>query len=134
MQMDKARIQTDKKLKSMEKEISRVYKTYPALLSVEKEYAEYLEMVKEKTADLYTAYVEDPNDDTKKAYMDEVRKLTIGSKKYNELVKKTASVLAEVNEKALDISNKAMVEIYAINYNQVADECKRVGIKVNGNK
>ena len=95
-----------------------------------------MKIVKESTESLYKSYVEEEDRDVKKekkdAYMNEVRRLTLGSDKYNRLIKKMAEVLAKVNQKALDVSNKSMREIYAINYNQVADECKRVGIKVNG--
>lgn len=120
----------------MEKEIGRVYQKSPALLAVEKEYAQYMGMVQDKTKAEYKAYIDEDDPDIKaekkKAYMGKVRALTMESNAYNRLVKKIMGVLAEVNQQALDISNKAMREIYAINYNQVAEDCKKVGIKVNG--
>lgn len=133
---DKARTQTDKKLRQMERDIGRVYRLHPALLAVEKEYAKYMGMVQEKTKAEYRAYMDKNDPDIKaekeKAYMRKVRELTMESTQYNKIVKKIVGVLAEVNQQALDISNKAMPEIYAINYNQVAEDCKKVGIKVNG--
>lgn len=133
---DKARTQTDKKLRQMERDIGRVYRLHPALLAVEKEYAKYMGMVQEKTKAEYRAYMDEDDPDIKaekeKAYMRKVRELTMESTQYNKIVKKIVGVLAEVNQQALDISNKAMPEIYAINYNQVAEDCKKVGIKVNG--
>ena len=133
---DKARTQTDKKLRQMERDIGRVYRLHPALLAVEKEYAKYMGMVQEKTKAEYRAYMDEDDPDIKtekeKAYMRKVRELTMESTGYNKIVKKIVGVLAEVNQQALDISNKAMPEIYAINYNQVAEDCKKVGIKVNG--
>lgn len=133
---DKARTQTDKKLRQMERDIGRVYRLHPALLAVEKEYAKYMGMVQEKTKAEYRAYMDEDDPDIKaekeKAYMRKVRELTMESTQYNKIVKKIVGVLAEVNQQALDISNKAMPEIYAMNYNQVAEDCKKVGIKVNG--
>lgn len=133
---DKARTQTDKKLRQMERDIGRVYRLHPALLAVEKEYAKYMGMVQEKTKAEYKAYIDENDPDIKaekeKAYMRKVRELTMESTRYNKIVEKIVGVLAEVNQQALDISNKAMPEIYAMNYNQVAEDCKKVGIKVNG--
>lgn len=133
---DKARTQTDKKLRQMERDIGRVYRLHPALLAVEKEYAKYMGIVQEKTKAEYRAYMDEDDPDIKaekeKAYMRKVRELTMESTRYNKIVEKIVGVLADVNQQALDISNKAMPEIYAMNYNQVAEDCKKVGIKVNG--
>ena len=128
--MDKARRQTDAILKNMENEMGRIYKNDPALKRIQKEYAEYMEMVQEQTEEEYKAYKADP--EQKQAYIDKVRSLTTQSAEYKRLIRKITSVLAEVNQKALDVCNDKMVEIYTINYNQVADDCKKVGIKVNG--
>lgn len=134
--IDKARQKTDKILDRMESKINKVYVNDSDLKRVKKEYDDYMKIVKESTESLYKSYVEEEDRDVKKekkdTYMHEVKRLTLGSDKYNKLIKKMAEVLAKVNQKALDVSNKSMREIYAINYNQVADECKRVGIKVNG--
>lgn len=134
--MDKARIQTNKKLNKMEREIGRIYKDDPALKHIQKEYADYMKMVQKETKSSYEAYINetdrDVKEDLKKTYMEKVRALTINSPKYRKLIERITSVLAKVNQRALDVSNKAMREIYTINYNQVAEECVRVGIKVNG--
>lgn len=128
--MDRARTQTDKKLDMIEREIGRVYKEYPALLAIEKEYAKYMARVQKQTENEYKAYKEDP--EQKQAYIDKVKALTLGSKEYARLTQKIARVLAEVNQQALEISNNAMLEVYAMNYNQVADDCRKAGIKVDG--
>lgn len=135
---DKARAQTDKTLELMEKEISRVYDKNPALISVYKEYKQYMDMVQERTEGLYKAYINE-NDknirlDNKKAYMDAIRALTIESADYRKLIKKIAKAITKVNKQALNIANGAMQEIYVTNYNQVAVDCEKVGIKVNGKK
>ena len=130
--MDRARTQTDKKLDMIEREIGRVYKEYPALLAIEKEYAKYMAKVQKQTEKEYKAYKEDP--EQKQAYIDKVKALTLGSKEYAQLTQKIARVLAEVNQQTLEISNNAMLEVYAMNYNQVADDCRKAGIKVDGKK
>ena len=130
--MDRARTQTDKKLDMIEREIGRVYKEHPALLAIEKEYAKYMAKVQKQTEKEYKAYKEDP--EQKQAYIDKVKALTLGSKEYARLTQKIARVLAEVNQQALEISNNAMLEVYAMNYNQVADDCRKAGIKVDGKK
>lgn len=135
--MDEARRKTDKILKGIEKAQGRIYATDPALIRIEKEYARYMKMVQKRTEGEYRAYInakgKDIEEECKKAYMDAIRALTTESKEYRDLVRRIASVLAEVNQKALDSVNEAMPEIYAINYNQVAEECRRAGIEVYGN-
>ena len=133
--MDRARTETDRKLNKMESQIGRIYESSPALKRIEREYAEYMKMVQKKTEPAYKAYLDadyESKADLKKAYTDEVRALTIDSKDYNKLIKKFTDVMAQVNQEALSVVNHSMSEIYALNYNQVADECKRVGIEVNG--
>lgn len=131
-QKDKARIKTDQRLSKIDAEISKVYSTQPALLSVEKKYAEYMNTVKAQTAEEYEAYQEDP--EKKQAYINKVRSLTLQSTEYKRLVNKIVDVLAQVNQQALDVVNNSMADIYAINYDQVAEECRHVGIKINGKK
>lgn len=136
--MDKARKLTDQKLNSMEREISRVYRKNPAISQIEKKYKEFMDSVQAQTADLYEAFLKESDQDKrsalKKEYTAEVKRLTLESPEYKRLLKDVTRTLAAVNQQALDVSNKAMREIYAINYNQVADECRRVGIKVDGRK
>lgn len=134
--MDRARQATDKKLQAMESEIGRIYANSPALKRIRKEYAEYMKMVQKRTESSYKAYMDETDLDTKKdlkkAYTDEVRSLTLESKEYNKLIKKFTEVMAQVNQEALNVANGAMVDIYVENYNQVAVECRRVGIEVDG--
>lgn len=134
--MDRARQVTDKKLQAMEDEIGRIYANSPALKRIRKEYAEYMKMVQKRTESSYKAYMDETDPDTKKdlkkAYTDEVRSLTLESKEYNKLIKKFTEVMAQVNQEALNVANGAMVDIYVENYNQVAVECRRVGIEVDG--
>lgn len=134
--MDKARKKTDKQLIAMERNISRVYETHPALIEVEKKYRKFMDMVAKRTEKAYKAYVnetdKDTKDELKKAYMDKIKALTVNSKEYKKLIDEITTVLARVNQDALDIVNAGMLTIYAENYNQVAEECRKAGIKVNG--
>ena len=133
--LDAARRKTDKRLNEIERKIGRLYKTHPALKRIQKDYDKYMSMVQTRTDDLYRAFIDadDKNikSEAKMAYMDAVERLTVKSKEYQKLIKKIVKALAQVNQDALDIMNDTMVEIYTINYNQVAEDCKRVGIKVN---
>lgn len=134
--MDKARIQTDKILHNTLKDIGRVYKTNSALSRIMKEIDKYMDNVEKATESSYMAYVEeyDINDreEKKKLYMSEIRSLTLESREYKALMKEFVHVLALTNQEALGKVNASMPEIYAANYNQVATECRKAGIKVNG--
>lgn len=134
--LDKARQKTDKRLKEIERNISRMYRMHPALIAIKKEFAKYMKMVQKKTRSSYDAYINETDPDKKqelkKIYSDEVKKLTLQSKDFQKLVKKITKTMAKVNQDALDIVNNEMVPVYTDNYNQVAEECKKVGIKVNG--
>lgn len=131
--MDKARVQTEKKLNRLEGAIGRVYENSPALKRVSAEYKRYMASVQKATEGLYNDYVnadDDSKAEAKKAYTEAVLKLTQGNKKYKELVERFTRTLAAVNQEALMLVNTEMPEIYAVNYNAVADECRKVGIKV----
>lgn len=131
---DKARQKTDKQLKKMEGEMGRVYKNNSALLAVRKEFMQYMDKVKTETQPQYDAYVraKEDKDKLKLEYIKAVKNRTVFSKEYKKLVSKFASILADANQQALDIVNNEMISIYIENYNQVAEDCRRVGIKVNG--
>lgn len=130
---DKARTQTDKILQSTEKAMGKIYNTDPALIRVQKKLVKYLDSVKKDTQALYDARKEHPQDhEARKAYEDAVREKTMGSKEYNAIIKEFTQALANANKQALGIVNGSMAEVYAVSYNNVADECRRVGIKVNG--
>lgn len=134
--MDKARQQTDKILHTVECDIGRIYATNPALLRIKKKYMKYMEYVSKATRMEYKAYLDETDinvkAEKKKVYMDKLETLTSKSKEYNDIIKQFVKQLAEVNQQALDVVNASMTEIYMINYNQVATECRKAGIKVNG--
>ena len=136
MEKDKARAKTDKKLESMEKGIGSVYRENHALFLAKKAYAAYMAKVQKRTEGAYSAFkhagAEDDADALKKAYMDELKALTLNSDEYRKIVEQLADALAQANQQAVGIVNAAMIETYVDNYNQAAEECRRVGIKVDG--
>ena len=132
MAQDRGRTQADKILGRTEKAMGRIYNEDPALVKIQKRLAKYLDGVKKDTQALYDAYKADGGREAKKAYEDALREKTIDSKEYNAIIKEFTRILGQVNQKALDVVNSTMPEVYAVSYNNVADECRRVGIKVNG--
>lgn len=134
--MDRARSKTNKLLKELEQRISEIYVTDPSLLYVQKKYHSYMDMVKRRTEDSYDAYVNETDPDKKeklkKVYTDKVKSLTLKSLEYKSLVDEIARTMSDVNQKAIDVTNDVMTDVYTLNYNQVAVDCKKVGINVNG--
>lgn len=135
---DKARQKTDKMLAGIEKQMGRVYETDPALLNIQKKYEKYMASVQKRTESAYKAFIdaddEESKKEAKKAYMGQIRHYTIESKEYNSIIKEFVRIMADVNQKALNVVNDSMSEIYALNYNQVADDCRKVGLKVDDKK
>lgn len=135
--MDKAREKTDKRLASMERKMQKEYRTFPALKAAEKKYLAYMKEVQQQTQEEYEAYSKATGEDRrelKQAYTDAVKKLTINSKEYKKVLDGFIDALTKANQAALSIANDEMVGIYADNYNQIADQCRKFGIKVNGSK
>lgn len=129
---DRGRTQADKILGQTEKTMGRIYNEDPALIRIQKRLAKYLDGVRKDTQALYDAYKADGGREAKQAYKDAVREKTLDSKEYNAIIKEFTRVLAQVNQKALDVVNGSMVDVYTVSYNNVADECERVGMRVNG--
>lgn len=133
---DKARQKTDKMLAGIERQMGRVYDTDPALLNIQKKYDKYMASVYKRTESAYKSFIDADDEESKKeakdVYMRQIRLYTIESKEYNSIIKEFVRTMADVNQKALDVVNDSMSEIYAINYNQVAEDCRKVGLKVNG--
>lgn len=133
---DKARQKTDKMLASIERQMGRVYKSDPALLNIQKKYETYMKYVYERTKGAYKAFIDANGEESKKeakdVYMRQIQRYTIESKEYNSIIKEFVRIMAYVNQKALDVVNDSTSEIYAINYNQVAEDCRKVGLKVDG--
>ena len=132
MAQDSGRTQADKILGQTEKTMGRIYNEDPALVKIQKRLAKYLDGVKKDTQKLYDAYKADGGKEAKQAYEDAVKKATLDNREYNAIIKEFTKVLAQVNQKAIDVVNNSIVDVYTVSYNNVADECKRVGMRVNG--
>lgn len=134
MEKDKARIQTEKLLSKSEKDIEKVYTSNKELKKAIKEYTKYMERLQKATEGLFKAYKDEEDinakKDAKNAYIAEILAQTIESKEYQRIISKLTASITKVNQKALDKINEITAEIYAINYNQVAEDCRKVGIKV----
>lgn len=134
MKKDKARIQTEKLLSKSEKDIEKVYTSNKELKKAIKEYTKYMERLQKATEGLFKAYKDEEDinakKDAKNAYIAEILAQTIESKEYQRIISKLTASITKVNQKALDKINEITAEIYAINYNQVAEDCRKVGIKV----
>lgn len=132
--MDRARQKTDKRLKEMEREIGRIYENNPALKNIQKEYLKYMAAVNKKTKKAYLEYKNADGQEEKRllkqAYIDQVKALTVESVEYNKLMRRYAMALSEVNAQALEYINDNVDAIYVDNYNDIATECKKMGIKV----
>lgn len=133
--MDRARRKTDRILQELEGRISGVYASDPALLRIQKKYHKYMDEVEKRTKPLYDAFVNsDINDrnEALSAYKEAVKALTLQNKQYKAIISQITTILARVNQEALDLINSEMTEIYTLNYNQIAVDCRKAGITVDG--
>lgn len=133
--MDTARKRTDKMLADLERRVGEVYATDSSLLRIQKKYEHYMRQVERATRSEYLAYIrasEEDKEEKKKAYTKHFRELTAGNRTYQALTSEITKILAQVNQKALDLINNEMTEAYTVSYNQLAVDCKKEGIKVNG--
>lgn len=128
--IDEARQKTDKMLADLERRIEQLYMSDPSLIRIRKKYKAYMKMVENKTKKEYDTYVKDKTKENKEAYVKKVEQYTSKSRQYNSLVSEITKVIAKVNQKALDMVNADVNQIYAVNYNEVAIDCKALGIKV----
>lgn len=133
---DRARQRTDKQLRAIERKMGRVYETDPALIAVMRKYKQYMAFVDNSTRGDYEAYINETDvkkkAELKKIYSNAVLKLTLQSKRYKALVDEFTTVLSQANQQALAIANGYMLGIYAENYNEVATDCRKAGIDVDG--
>jgi len=141
MKPDKARKFTDKELAKIEKELNKLYTR--ASKTVGKPFKAFMRDVSAKTASAFKVYERAVKSGSKaditRAKVDLEKKLraeTLGSKGYRKAVSKTAEQIAVVNVAALAYIHSKTSDIYIENYNQVANEAKRLGLgfdKLNKN-
>lgn len=134
--MDSARKKTDKMLSELERRIREFYNSNPSLRRMQRKYVRYMESVEKATADDYRAFNNETDIDNraklKNVYKKHVKDLTIKNKEYKDILSEFSKTLADVNQQALDMINEEMAMVYAINYNQISVDCKKIGIEVYG--
>ena len=137
MALDKARRKTDKMLKDIEGAISALYINSPKIDQAGQRYRRYMKEVSKLTEAVKKKYDTETDQEKKQKlkqdYIKQVQDLTINNSQYQRLIRDICYQIALVNQQALDIVNDSMAEIYRVNYNQVAVQCKRVGIEVIDN-
>lgn len=133
---DRARQKTDKMLRDLERRVRAVYESDPSLRRIQAKYNKYMESVASQTKEAYWDFQNETDTNTKqtlkKKYIEDVKKLTIQNRVYKDMISEFTRIMASVNQSALDLVNAEMEEIYALNYNQLAVDCRKIGIKVNG--
>ncbi len=126
MKRDKARVYTDRKLKELEDELSREYTR--ALDETRKKWDAYMERHKAKANALYEKLLaaertgkRDAIAKAKEAYQKYLRQITLGDKKYRDMVARLSSDLAHVDQAAYRLVNNILPDIYAVNYNSLVE-------------
>lgn len=130
---DKARVKTDKMLKSMEKKLRSMYETSKS--EITKEWKLYMAKAEAK---IKTAQVEYDNalKQGNKTLAKELKSnldqqkfdLTLKNKKYNQTLKDVTKGLSDVNKQALGYVNGKMLNVYVVNNNAFEDIAKQNGI------
>lgn len=134
MKYDRARKKTDRILNNIEGAISALYAQSPELQRAGQVYRNYMRHVSTLTEPVKKAYDAETDPAKKRKlkqdYIKAVERLTTRNKEYQRLIDDICYQMALVNQQAVDLINERMEEIYIVNYNQVAEECKKVGIEV----
>lgn len=132
---DRARQKTDKRLSVLEQKISRLYATSPLLKEIRAEYRQYMKGVQSRTEEPYSLFANETDigyrEELKNRYKRILEAETVYSKQYQDIIQRFAEAMAKVNQQAIDMINDEMISVYTENYNQVAVDCRKVGIKVN---
>ena len=127
---DKARQETDKQLRKMEKEIRKIYEQ--AQDEITQKWNAYMEKGQERLNELWQAYEDAPKGErrnAKQAYQDAVRSYTLQNEHYENMLKDVSDRLSRVNEIALNYTNDKLAGIYTINYNQKIEGITDSGLR-----
>lgn len=133
--MDRARRKTDKRLQDLERNMRSLYANDDSLYRASKKIVDYLENLSQQEKALYEKYLNEKDKDIKaeykKRYMGEMTRHTLQDKTFQKLVADYSRALSDVNQKAIDLVNAEIEDTYIDNYNEVATECRKVGIRVD---
>lgn len=136
MKRDKARIETDKQLVQMEKQIEKIYRK--SAKGIVKKWNDYMAQSAKEIEPLQIAY-----DEAKKLGDDDLikktgkklgiakRDQTLKNDYYKDMLANVTENLAKVNQTALNYINGEMPKVYVENYNQAEDIADTVGVKFN---
>lgn len=126
---DKARQETDKYLRKMEREIRKVYEQ--ARDEITEKWDEYMSRAPERLTELLQAYNDAPKGErraAKQAYQDALQEYTLRNEHYMQMLMDVTDRIANANEIALNYTNDQLAHIYGINYNQKIDGLSQTGI------
>lgn len=128
---DKVRIATDKKLKSMEKKLTKIYKQSEHEIS--EKWNAYMKRSNEKISAIQLKYQRTLKNGSKSEINAIKKELqlalqgqTLQNAQYQKMIDATAKKITAVNETALAYVNRQMPEIYSINYNAVAPQVNQI--------
>ena len=121
--MDKAHLLTDKKLEQMEKRLSAIYSE--AQKDIQKKADEYFD--KFKKADAEKRELVKQGKLTDKEYQQWRQNKIMYGKRFTAMKEDVAKQLLNVNQTATAYINGELPEVYALNYNALADDVDGVG-------
>jgi SPP1 gp7 family putative phage head morphogenesis protein len=123
---DKAHILTDKKLEEMEKHLSAIYST--AQKDIQKKADEYFEKFKAKDDEYFKKYKSRKmTKEEYKKWQHWRRRSMMTGKRFTAMKEDIAKQLLNVNQTATAYINDELPEVYALNYNALADTVDGVG-------
>ena len=132
---DKARKATDKKLRKMERKISKIYSE--AKHGIAEKWNIFMQETAKELSEkqfIYEAAVK-AGDKQKikragKILQDTMKEKTIENRRFRDMVNITADKITRVNEIAVAYVNNQMPAIYAVNYNAVGSQIKNVSFSL----
>lgn len=126
---DRARRETDKRLREIEAELKKQYKEAQAEITAK--WNDYMARVKPRLDTLYKEYLNAPagqKREARKRYQEALESYTLKNQKYQAMVKDVTYRLSHTNEIATAYINGQLPEIYTMNYNQPISGLSKTGI------
>lgn len=123
---DTARRWTNEELAKIEDEIRGIYSE--AKKGITQKWNAYMKRNQRHLAALYNSI--ETKEDLEK-YQRELMLYTLQNQKYQEMIAETTRRITNANQIAVDYMNGKMPPIYAVNYNQAANDAATLGIRFN---